>query len=240
VFKPDKVVAVGGDGTVSFVAECLLQNNIPLGVLPAGSANGLAKELGISEIPAEALHVILAGAVKKIHVLKLNDRLCIHLSDIGFNACMVKKIQSEKIRGIWGYVKATIKVARSLLFINSIMQVSMVMDNEIIEIKAAVIVIANGTKYGTGAVINPSGSIEDELFEVIVIKKIAASEILKMLVSHASFDHDKTVVFKTSHLTMRLKKKAYFQVDGEYIGKVADIEAILLTAAIELIVPVSN
>lgn len=238
--NPDKVIAVGGDGTVGLVAACLLQKNIPLGILPAGSANGMAKELGISEMPQEALHIIIAGAVKKIHVTMVNARLCIHLSDIGFNAHMIKKFQSENIRGIWGYLKASIKVARSLLFVNTIMQVRITIDNKIIETKSAMIVIANATKYGSGAVINPSGSLEDDLFEVIVIKKISILEIFKMMVSHTSFHQDKTEVFKTRHITMRPAKKVHFQVDGEYIGKVNEIEAILIPAAIEIIVPVAR
>jgi diacylglycerol kinase (ATP) len=236
-FNPVKVVAVGGDGTVGLVAECLLQKNIPLGLLPAGSANGLAKELGISEVPQDALHTIIAGTVKKIHVTMINGRLCIHLSDIGFNAYMVKKFQSENIRGIWGYLKATIEAAWSVLFINQMMQVSMTIDNEIIETTAAMIVIANATRYGSGAVINPSGSMEDTLFEVIVVKKISVVEIFKMMVSHTSFNQDKTVVFQTRYLKMLPARKVHFQVDGEYLGKVNEIEAVLMPAAIKIIVP---
>ncbi|MEO5999571.1 MAG: diacylglycerol kinase family lipid kinase, partial [Chitinophagaceae bacterium] len=144
------------------------------------------------------------------------------------------------IRGIWGYFKATMKVLRSLLFINPLMQVSMTIHNEIIEVKAAMVVIANATKYGSGAVINLSGSLEDELFEVIVIKKISILEIYKMMISHASFNPDKTVVFKTRYLTTRSAKKAYFQVDGEYLGKVNEIEGILIPAAIEIIAPLAK
>ncbi|MBC7722998.1 MAG: acylglycerol kinase family protein, partial [Pedobacter sp.] len=57
-FLPTIVVAVGGDGTIKLVAECLLQTNILLGIIPAGSANGLAKELGISTNITQALDVI--------------------------------------------------------------------------------------------------------------------------------------------------------------------------------------
>jgi diacylglycerol kinase (ATP) len=58
LFLPDQVIAVGGDGTIKLVAECLINTNIPMGILPAGSANGLAKELGISENPIEALNLL--------------------------------------------------------------------------------------------------------------------------------------------------------------------------------------
>lgn len=235
--NPDKVVAVGGDGTINLVAGCLLKKNIPLGILPAGSANGLAKELGISEVPEEAIHVIVAGIAKKMHVTMVNDRLCIHLSDIGFNAYVIKKFESENIRGIWGYLKATTKALWNVLFMNAVMQVSMTIDHEIIETTAAMIVIANATRYGSGALINPSGSLEDDLFEVIVVKKISVIEIFKMLVSHAPFNPDKTVVFQTRSLNMWSTKKVHFQVDGEYLGKVNKIEAILKPAAIEIIVP---
>lgn len=100
------------------------------------------------------------------------------------------------------------------------------------------IVLANATKYASGAVINSSGSLEDEWFEGIVIKKISIPEIFKMKVSHVSFNLDKTVVFKARQLIMRSVKKINFQVDGEYLGKVKKIEAILILAAIEIIAPV--
>ena len=59
-----------------------------------------------------------------------------------------------------------------------------------------------------------------------------------MKVSHVSFNLDKTVVFKARQLIMRSVKKVNFQVDGEYLGKVKKIEAILIPAAIEIIAPV--
>ena len=83
LFDPHQVVAVGGDGTVKLVAECVLNTPILLGILPAGSANGLAKELGIPDIPQKAIDVLVAGFTKKIHITQINNHLCIHLSDIG-------------------------------------------------------------------------------------------------------------------------------------------------------------
>src|SRR5213075_353947 len=65
--QPDKLIAVGGDGTVKLLAEALWQTGFPLGILPAGSANGLAKELGIDTDLQAALDIILHGEIKKIH-----------------------------------------------------------------------------------------------------------------------------------------------------------------------------
>jgi diacylglycerol kinase (ATP) len=240
ISKPDKVVAVGGDGTFSLVAECILQKNIPLGILPAGSANGLAKELGISEIPHIALQTILSETLKKIHVTLMNDNLCIHLGDIGFNAKMIKQFQAENIRGFWGYFKANLNVAWSTLFINPKFKVQMTIGDQMIERKAVTIVLANATKYGSGAVINPTGSLEDDVFEIIVIKKISVMEVFKMMISHEEFNPQKTEIFSAQSLKLILSRKIHFQVDGEYLGKVDHLEAYLIPAALSIIVPDLN
>jgi diacylglycerol kinase (ATP) len=176
-FKPHQVVAVGGDGTIKMVAEALIHTDIRLGILPAGSANGLAKELGISDNPQKAMDVLLNGQVKKIHITLINKHLCIHLSDIGLNAYAMKKFRTQSGRGMWGYFVASLRV----LLLNPIMEIKMQMGDKTRAIKAEMIVIANATKYGTGALINPIGQLDDDVFEVIVIKHISVLEIFKMV-----------------------------------------------------------
>lgn len=233
LFAPHQVIAVGGDGTVGLVAESLMQGNIPLGILPAGSANGLAKELGISTKPADALEILLRGRTKKIHLIIINDKLCIHLSDIGLNAYAMKKFGSQRGRGMWGYLIASLKV----LWQNPRMEIEMQMDKKVMKIQAEMIVIANATKYGSGAVINPIGKIDDALFEAIVVKKISIREIFKMIFSHEFYDLRKTEVFQTNNLAIRSVKKVHFQIDGEYLGKVNEVKAFLIPDALEVIVP---
>ena len=155
-FKPHRVVAVGGDGTVRLTAKYLLQTNIPLGILPAGSANGLAKELGIPEDFDKALDILVNGVIREIHVIKINDEICIHLSDIGFNAFVIKKFEGSGGRGMWGYIKASWKV----LWDKPQMQIEMQIDNKYIKRQAAMIVVANARRYGSGALINPDGKLK--------------------------------------------------------------------------------
>jgi diacylglycerol kinase (ATP) len=106
----ERVIAVGGDGTLKLVAGILQGTDILVGLLPAGSANGMAGELGIPTDPVKAIDITVGEYSKKIHLVKINDELCIHLSDIGFNAFVVKKFEAEGIRGMWGYTKAAWKV----------------------------------------------------------------------------------------------------------------------------------
>lgn len=232
-FAPNQVIAVGGDGTVKLVAECLLKTNIALGILPAGSANGLAKELKIPEDPTKALDIIRQGEILKIHTTTVNNQLCIHLSDIGLNAYLMKRFENNGVRGMWGYMVASIKV----LLQNSPMNVEMLIDGEKIKVNARMIVIANATMYGTGALINPIGRLDDEFFEVIVIKKLSILEIFKMVFTHENYDEEKTQVYQTNALTMKSRKKVHFQIDGEYLGKINAVEAVVEPNALRIIVP---
>ena len=233
LFSPNKVVAVGGDGTVKLVAECILNTKMQLGILPAGSANGLAKELGISNVPAEAMKALLSRKSQTIHTLQVNGQLCIHLSDVGLNAYVVKEFENQPVRGMWGYLMASIKV----LWQNPWMQITMKIAQQNIKVKAKMIVIANATKYGSGAIINPIGKLDDDLFEVIVIKKISFGEMFKMVVSHKPYDSEKTEIFQTDELLIKSSRKVHFQIDGEYLGKVKEVKAVIVPDCLEVIVP---
>ena len=109
--KPDRVVAVGGDGTLKCVAEQLIDTTIALGVLPAGSANGMARELGIPPDVAGSLAVLTECKPKPIDVISVNDSdICLHLADIGLNAQLVKHYQQNNLRGKFGYLQGVVKV----------------------------------------------------------------------------------------------------------------------------------
>jgi len=230
--KADKVIAVGGDGTLKLVAECLLNSDTPIGIIPAGSANGMAKELGIPTDITEALDFLETGEPKKIHVVKINDEICIHLADLGFNAYLVNKFDTLPERGMWGYAKATWHA----IWNHKRMDVELKLENETVKSKAAMVAIANATMYGTGLKINPDGKLDDELFEIILVKDYSYLEILKIWITKLPFNPKKIEVFKTSEVKIVSKHKAHFQVDGEYIGKINELEASILPAAISVIV----
>jgi len=229
--QANRVIAVGGDGTLKLVAECLLNSETPIGIIPTGSANGMAKELGIPTDIALALDVAENGNPKKIHVVKLNNELCIHLSDLGFNAYLVKRFDALPERGMWGYAKATWHA----LWSHKKMQVELKLKDETVKSAAAMVSIANATRYGSGLKINPDGKLDDELFEVILIKDYSYLEILKIWLTKLPFNPKKIEVFQTSEVKITSKYKAHFQIDGEYIGKVNTVEAKILPAAIAVI-----
>jgi diacylglycerol kinase (ATP) len=228
----DRVIAVGGDGTLKLVSECLLQSGTPIGIIPAGSANGMAKELKIPLTLNEALDTAVNGKPKKIHAVMVNNELCIHLADIGFNAYLVKKFDALPQRGMWGYTKAAWKA----LWNHNKMMVEFKIKDQTIRSEAAMVVVANATMYGTGVKINPDGKLDDDVFEVILVKKYSVMEILKLKFTTMALNPDNIELFQASSLHIKTRHKAHFQVDGEYLGKVYSIDARIIPDAISVII----
>jgi diacylglycerol kinase (ATP) len=232
--KPDRVVGVGGDGTIKMLAQLLYHTPMPLGIIPAGSANGMARELGIPVDIDVALDIAVNGTVRPIDVVKINDsEICIHLSDLGLNAMLVKEFEQSKKRGMWGYGKAVFH----MLWQKQLMYVTIETDTENVKRKAFMVAIANASKYGTGATINPDGKIDDGFFEIVVVRKLNMIEIGKAMLSNTSFDPSKIEIFKTKKATLSTLSKSYFQVDGEYRGRVKKVVAQVQAGCLHLLLP---
>ncbi|MBE7178318.1 MAG: NAD(+)/NADH kinase, partial [Mucilaginibacter polytrichastri] len=165
-FKPDVLVAIGGDGTVNFVAEICLQKKLPFAIIPAGSANGMAHELLIPNDPRFAFDLIEKGKQLTIDLLRINGHICIHLADVGVNARIVKSFQKDKRRGILTYAKYLFNE----LFLTKKYRFYIDYDNEHCVHKGVSLTFANSSKYGTGAIINPVGKIDDGKFELCIMR----------------------------------------------------------------------
>jgi diacylglycerol kinase (ATP) len=233
-WRPDCVVAVGGDGTIKSVAELILGTGIALGIIPAGSANGMARELGLPLDLQKNLNIILNGYVKKMDVVRINDKeISIHLSDLGLNALLIKYYEKNQGRGKWGYFKAIFRT----LWEKQLMDVRIIGHGINIRRKAFMIVLANASKYGTGALINPEGDLYDGEFELIIVRRLALAELIKMLIQHRQLNPNKIDIIKVKEVTLIPSKKSYFQVDGEYRGKIAKIHAAILPAQLNILLP---
>lgn len=231
---PDRVVAVGGDGTVALVGKILITEKIPLGILPGGSANGLAKELNIPVNPQKALDIIVSGKINPFDTIKINEEeMVFHLADLGLNAQIIKYFDESRFRGMVTYTRMLFKALAN----RRLMKVHLKGDNLDETIAAYMIVIGNASRYGTGAVINPDAATDDGVFEVIVVRRIALSEFIKLFWSYKSFNPRSVEIFKTTKVEIQSKKGVRFQIDGEYQGKVTKIRAEIVPAALEVLVP---
>ncbi len=230
---PEKVVAVGGDGTISMVAKKILGTDMQLGILPAGSANGMARELNIPLNIDQALDIVEKGIVRKADAVCINNEICLHLSDIGLNARLIKYFEEGNMRGKWGYAKVALKVLLKKQNIRVIIQSK----EKEIKRDAFMVVLANASKYGTGAMINPKGDLYDGLFEVVIIRHIGIATLFKVWLRPRNLDPKKIEVIQAKSVHIETHRKVHFQVDGEYRGKVHIVDAEILPAQLNIILP---
>ncbi|MEP6712518.1 MAG: YegS/Rv2252/BmrU family lipid kinase [Ferruginibacter sp.] len=231
---PAKVIAVGGDGTVTMLANIIAGTQIALGILPGGSANGMARELAIPDMPQEALKIVETGTIKNCDTVKINgDHLFLHLSDIGLNAQLIKYFDEGKLRGKLGYARVILKT----LWYKEKMQVIIYCKGLEVRRNAFMIVLANASMYGTGAVINPHGKLDDGVFEVIIVRRLSVLSIFKMLLNPGPFNPKHIEIFPCTSVEINTTKKVHFQIDGEYMGKIKNIKAQIIPGNLKLILP---
>lgn len=232
--KPDRVIAVGGDGTLKIVAEQLIGTGVPLGVLPAGSANGMARELAIPGDIEGSLNVVVNGELKPVDIISINDSdMCLHLSDIGLNAQVVRHYEKNNWRGMFGYLRSVLKTLRR----RRQLQVEIDTGPDCIQRVALMVVLANARMYGTGAVINPDGDLSDGRFEVVIFRRLTLWGLLKLFWRFRPFDPQYIEILAATSVSIETQRRAYFQVDGEYRGRITKLTARIRPGVITMLVP---
>lgn len=162
-------VLVGGDGTVNEALKYFIgRNDKILAIFPAGSGNGLARELGYKPSIKKLLKAAQNTEIIEIDVIEINNHLCINMAGIGFDSYVAHQFQQMKGRGLKNYILATIKS----IFIFKSFKATIITDNYNIEGKYQMISIANTRQFGNNAFISPQSIPTDGIFELVLVKPI--------------------------------------------------------------------
>jgi diacylglycerol kinase (ATP) len=233
--KPGIVVTVGGDGTVNMVASLLINSKIKLGIVPAGSANGLGYNLGIPTNFDEAIHHIFRTKAKPTDVIRINQKhYCLHLSDIGINARIVKRFEKEGSKGLTGYGKQLLKELFS-----KASSFSFYLETPLYKkkSKAEMIVIANARSFGTGAVINPDGKPDDGRFEIIIIKPYPwwfLFYFILMFLTGRMYKMQYIKLISATKASIQLFTPHDLQIDGEIFEGIRKLDIRILPGALNI------
>ena len=229
----DRVLVAGGDGTVKLAAEAMGDHALPIGILPAGSANGLASDLDLPEQPKKFIPIALYGKTRKIDAININDELGLHISDFGLNAELIKEYESSSLRGKLGYA---INSITTLFQSKGPYEFEISTEKESFTKKGIMLALANSKKFGTGAVVNPKGKIDDGIFEVLLFKKLDLFEILKTLNEGKELSSDFVESFSVKEVKIKTQQKVDFQIDGEYCKAISEVNAKILPNKLEIAV----
>ena len=164
----DLVIVWGGDGTVNEVGASLAGTPTTLGLVPAGSGNGLAGGLGIPKDPRAALSRVIAGNTRKVDVGLLNDLPFFNVAGIGFDAHIARLFNERPRgrRGRWPYV--VISISEGVRYVGQHYRITL--DGQLHLCRALLIAFANGQEYGMGMQIAPGAKLDDGLLEACVVE----------------------------------------------------------------------
>ncbi len=210
----DLVVAVGGDGTVNEVAQGLLGSNTPMGIIPVGSGNGLARELGISMNMHQSARMLIDGNNLQLDVCRLNNQHFLCTSGIGFDAMIADKMSKASSRGFLRYVQLVIQ--ESIRFKSFV--VHMKIDGVPITEPVFLVTFANASQFGNNAFIAPGASMTDGLIDVVVVKKfpkiwmpVFAVALFTRLIPKLPF----VDYYKAKSIELEVADTSVFHYDGE-------------------------
>ena len=233
-YFPKRVVIIGGDGTIKMVAEALQENDVVLGIIPAGSSNGLAVDLDLILPLDESLEVAFRHAYFQIDFVRINDKFSIHLSDLGLNADLIKNFEKGIFRGKIGYA---IQSIYTLFEMDAPFQATIITNQKTIQCSARMIVIANANKYGTGIIINPNGILNDGKFELVLIKNLDLVVFSQILSGNIPLNSSDVEIISTNKATIQTNFPVSFQMDGEYCGKESNFAIEIVTKKTKIAVP---
>ncbi len=213
------VMAWGGDGTINEVASTLAFGEVPLGIVPAGSGNGLARQLGISQTPSEAIRRAISAEPRAIDVGEAGDRMFVNLAGIGFDAHIAARFNEHGgRRGLATYARLS---ARAL--------VSYVPETYTITpeagpsfcVRAVIITVANSPEFGNGAIIAPGARVDDGLLDLVVMEERSRLRTIVQLPRLFQGTVDRAPgcsIRKITRATIESERPMMYHVDGEPVS----------------------
>ncbi|HEV7402663.1 MAG TPA: diacylglycerol kinase family protein [Chthoniobacteraceae bacterium] len=172
----DTVVAAGGDGTVNEIVNGLAGSGLALGVLPAGTMNVFAAELGLPTDLAQAWEVIRRGHAREIDLAKANQQYFVQLAGIGFDAQIVKETSWAMKRdlGPLSYVISAAQVAARK-------PPRLVVQCDDRTFEGCFVLIGNGRYYGGPVTLFPEARVDDGLLDALVFQKMSYLDVIRYL-----------------------------------------------------------
>ncbi len=216
----DAVVIAGGDGTLNAAAPGLVATGLPFGIIPLGTANDLARTLGIPSDPLRALEVVLGGHTAALDLGSVNERPFFNVASIGLSVELARTLTSAEKRrwGQFGYATAAVRVlARARPFRACITHAG-VTD----EVRTLQIAVGNGRHYGGGNVVARAAAIDDGRLDLYSLE-FASTLKLAMMVrafrrgAHGSWREVRTM--RGTAFDVSTRRPRSVNADGELITR---------------------
>ena len=237
----DMVIAMGGDGTLEAVLRGMVGRKTPMGIIPTGTQNNIAKSLGIPLDLEEACALIASKHIRKIDVgrakVKNGKKLYFfELTAIGLVAALYP--QANKLQD--GKLSKLKDVALTLIHQEPQPEVFLTLDDESkVKIKTMLIVVSNAPMFGANFLVAPDASVTDGLLDISVYPEFSKTELLAYYarVRDEGFSpNEKVQRYRASKLEIKTTPKMDVMADGVMLGK-GKVEITTKARAVWMITP---
>jgi len=218
--ETDLIIIGGGDGTLNATAEAVVESGLPLGILPLGTANDLARTLNIPSTIPEACRVIAAGHEQPIDVGCVNGKLFFNVASLGLSVKVTHHLTPETKRrwGALAYSRALLDVARE----NRSFRAEIRTEERIIRLRAIQITVGNGRYYGGGSAVAHNAAIDDHQLALYALKPQNAWTLLLSLPALRKGRHEeleRVLFLHGARFEIRTEKQMAINTDGELTRK---------------------
>ncbi|MFA5517018.1 MAG: lipid kinase [Desulfuromonadales bacterium] len=176
--RADMVIVGGGDGTLNTAVQVLVETGLPLGILPMGTANDLARTLGIPASLEAACRLIAAGRTHRIDLGKVNERYFFNAASIGLAVRVTHHLSPEvKVRwGVFAYPRALTAALRE----NRAFHAEIICDGNRLRQRSIQITVGNGRHYGGGLTIAEDAVIDDHCLNLYTLAPQSLWRLLRL------------------------------------------------------------
>lgn len=210
-------VVMSGDGLVGAVGGAMAGAETPLGIVPGGRGNDLARVLGIPDEPEQAVAAILTGHSRRIDVGEANGKRFLGIASVGFDSEANRRAnETHFLRGNLVYAYAALRTLAGW----KPARFTIAVDDERLRLSGYSVCVANSRAYGGGMFIAPDAELDDGEFDVVTIGEVGKLRFVGNLPKVFKGTHvkeDEVRVFRASRLELSASKPFAVYADGEHI-----------------------
>lgn len=210
----ERIVAIGGDGTLNEIATALVGTDAVLGLIPCGSGNGLGRHLGIPGPDKRAFRTLLEGEARTIDTGSANGHAFFNVMGLGFDADISARFSQLTHRGLSGYLRTTLGMIFRYQPESYVIRTA----DQQIETRGFIVAVANSDQYGNNCYIAPGASIDDGLLDLTVLRPANLLHALPLLprLFRGTIDGSRSVVrLRAAQFTIERPGPGIFHTDGE-------------------------